>query len=67
MALASKSDNHDEGENLQTTQLADKMEASKESNIVDFEGPDDPDNPFNWPKSHKVMSIVTIAFLTFLS
>lgn len=34
---------------------------------VDWDGPDDPQNPLNWPRSKKVAHIVMISSLTFVT
>ncbi|KAL3707061.1 hypothetical protein TMatcc_008074 [Talaromyces marneffei ATCC 18224] len=36
-------------------------------NLVDWDGPDDPENPFNWPASRKAMMTTSIALITFLT
>ncbi|KAJ5092024.1 hypothetical protein NUU61_006894 [Penicillium alfredii] len=36
-------------------------------NIVDFDGPDDPENPLNWTKKKKVTATVSIALITLLT
>lgn len=36
-------------------------------NIVWWDGPDDPANPFNWPSWRKVMNCVFISMLTFIT
>ncbi|PGH26449.1 hypothetical protein AJ80_01948 [Polytolypa hystricis UAMH7299] len=36
-------------------------------NIVDWDGPDDPMNPMNWPLSKKITIVGSIAFITFLT
>jgi hypothetical protein len=35
--------------------------------VVDFDGPDDPENPTNWPLSKKTISIIMVTFMTLLS
>lgn len=35
--------------------------------IVDWEGPQDPENPLNWSVTRKVIIIGNISFITFLS
>ncbi|KAL9094175.1 MAG: hypothetical protein Q9165_003590 [Trypethelium subeluteriae] len=39
--------------------------ASPPSNIVDWDGPDDPENPMSWPMSHRWLQVGIIAVLTF--
>ncbi|PGH34121.1 hypothetical protein GX50_03084 [[Emmonsia] crescens] len=38
-----------------------------DSNSVDWDGPDDPMNPYNWPTTKKVAIVVGIALITFLT
>jgi hypothetical protein len=38
----------------------------QDPNIVDWEGPDDPENPLNWSASKKWSNIAMLSFLTFL-
>ena len=35
--------------------------------IVDWEGPDDPENPMNWPTRIKITAISIVSILSFLS
>lgn len=39
----------------------------KDPNIVDWDGPDDPENPMNWSRRKKITAIVIVAVLAFLS
>lgn len=41
--------------------------SSKDSNIVDWDGPDDPQNPLNWSTSRKVAALGTVSLITVLS
>lgn len=41
--------------------------ASKDPNIVDFEGPDDAENPMNWSTGKKTIQIVIVTTMTLLS
>lgn len=36
-------------------------------NIVDFDGPDDPDNPLNWSTTRKMTSILIVSLTALLS
>lgn len=38
-----------------------------DSNIVDWDGPDDPTNPMNWSSSKKVVAIGIVSLITMLS
>ena len=42
-------------------------EGQQGSNIVDFDGPTDPENPLNWPTSRKATSIVIVSLTALLS
>ena len=57
-----------EGENVSTntSSAADvEVEVEKSSQIVvDWDGDDDPENPYNWPTYQKVLFILEICFLT---
>ncbi|KAL3447437.1 major facilitator superfamily domain-containing protein [Aspergillus insuetus] len=44
-----------------------KHAMTHDPNLVDFDGPDDPENPFNWPTWKKGRQLVLMAFNTFLS
>ncbi|KAG7039259.1 fluconazole resistance protein [Colletotrichum scovillei] len=37
------------------------------SNLVDWDGPDDPENPMNWSKSQKALFITTLGYISTLS
>lgn len=39
----------------------------RDPNIVDWDGPDDPENPLNWTTKRKVTATVSIALITFLT
>jgi len=41
--------------------------ASENPDIIDWDGPDDPANPMNWPFSKKFAAIGTVSFITLLS
>jgi hypothetical protein len=42
-------------------------ERQSNPNIVNWDGPDDPENPMNWPLSKKAGAICIISLITFLS
>lgn len=44
-----------------------KDESSRDPNIVDWDGPNDPENPLNWTKKQKISATVSIALITFLT
>lgn len=45
----------------------DAQEVPKDPNLVDFDGPDDPENPFNWPKWKMGRQLILMAFNTFIT
>jgi len=51
--------------NATATEL--KPESIHDPNIVDWDGPDDPENPLNWTKRKKVNATVSIALITLLT
>ncbi|RSL57620.1 hypothetical protein CEP54_008227 [Fusarium duplospermum] len=40
--------------------------SDSQSNAVDWDGPDDPEHPFNWPKKQKVIHIGLVTFINFV-
>ncbi|PWY82928.1 MFS general substrate transporter [Aspergillus heteromorphus CBS 117.55] len=42
-------------------------EKTKDPNIVDFDGPNDPENPMNWSATKKTMTIAIVSVMTMLS
>ncbi|KAF6806648.1 transporter C1529.01-like protein 3 [Colletotrichum sojae] len=42
-------------------------EADRDPNVVDWDGPDDPQNPKNWPSSKKWFNIATISMMTLVT
>jgi hypothetical protein len=43
------------------------VDGPRDPNIVDWDGPDDPENPLNWTKKRKVSATVSIALITLLT
>ena len=41
--------------------------STKDPKVVDWDGPDDPENPMNWPTSKKVTAIGLVSLITVLS
>ncbi|KAI7976211.1 hypothetical protein EIK77_010684 [Talaromyces pinophilus] len=39
----------------------------RDPNLVDWDGPDDPENPLNWTTGRKAMMTTSIALITFLT
>lgn len=49
------------------SQATKTTEEPHDPNVVDWDGPDDPENPMNWPQHKKVLNIVLISLFTFLT
>lgn len=52
------------------TTVSEKQETEttiRDPDIVDWEGPDDPENPMNWPLKKKVVATATISLITLLT
>lgn len=43
------------------------MKVEVHSAVVDWDGPDDPARPINWPRKKKWLNIFSVSFLTFLT
>ncbi|KAG9793386.1 Efflux pump vrtL [Exophiala dermatitidis] len=50
-----------------TLEGADDKEATKDPNLVTWDGPDDPENPKNWPSKTKWSFTVAVSVFTFIS
>ena len=50
-------------------QLSDNKETEQEAdtNIVDWDGPDDPRNPMNWPKRARITCVALTSAVTFIT
>lgn len=48
-------------------QTAEPTVEVKDPNLVDYDGPDDTENPFNWPTWKKGRQLVLMAFNTFIT
>jgi hypothetical protein len=42
-------------------------EIEQDQNVVDWDGPDDPENPLNWSSGKKWANIVTISSITLIT
>ncbi|KAF6811208.1 polyamine transporter 3 [Colletotrichum sojae] len=48
--------------------MAPNVEANREDfEVVDWDGPDDPENPMNWPESRKWVNLALMSVLTIIS
>ncbi len=45
------------------TDLSNPIEL-KDPNVVDWDGPDDPENPLNWPASRKNIHVAIVSVFT---
>lgn len=48
-------------------QATEVVDASDDENVIWWDGPDDPKNPFNWPTWRKVLTVVLVSALTFVT
>jgi hypothetical protein len=55
------------GHNNEPLQAASKPHLGDAHNTIDWDGPEDPQNPMNWSSAKKVTNIGTISVLAFLS
>ena len=44
-----------------------KEENPRDPSIVDWDGPNDPENPLNWPTAKKLATLSMVSIITFLS
>lgn len=42
-------------------------EQNQDPNIVDWDGPDDPENPMNWPEKKKWLNVAVLSILTIIT
>ncbi|OLN96948.1 putative transporter C1529.01-like protein 10 [Colletotrichum chlorophyti] len=52
---------------ISTPELPDDVDSSEDENVVWWDGPDDPANPYNWPTWRKVMNCFLISAMTFVT
>ncbi len=45
----------------------DAMKDKEESDTLDWDGPDDPENPMNWPNYKRRMQVICIAVITLVA
>lgn len=48
-----------------STSVDSQVLQSTDPNIVDWDGPDDPENPMNWSSGKKTGAVIVIAAITF--
>ena len=47
--------------------VSERDENHEDPNIVDWDGPNDPENPLNWPESRKTINLLLLSVLTIIS
>lgn len=52
---------------LETGDPSVTSDSQPDSNIVDWDGPDDPANPQNWSKWKKTMTVILVSAITFVT
>ena len=61
-------DVNDSALDIATHDIATRDEkALQDPNIVDWDGPDDPENPLNWASSKKLAAMTIVSLVTMLS
>lgn len=53
----SEDDHHDQ-QSSEPDQTAIEQEAKEKDNVVDWDGPDDPQNPRNWPTWKRMTQVI---------
>lgn len=53
--------------NEKMSHIEEKAVEPRDPNLVDWDGPDDPENPLNWTTGRKAMMTTSIALITFLT
>jgi DHA1 family multidrug resistance protein-like MFS transporter len=52
-------------DNERAEQLRRKESKQKDPNLIEWDGPDDPENPMNWPSSKKWIVTIALGMMTF--
>lgn len=60
------SDSSERASDREKTEVKSEVQ-QQDPNIVDWDGPDDPENPLNWSTSRKTASIVIVSLTALLS
>lgn len=47
--------------------VIEEVETERDPNIVDWDGPDDPENPMNWPEKKKWLNVAVLSILTIIT
>ncbi|KAJ2898785.1 MFS transporter prlG [Zalerion maritima] len=61
---ASRQDESDTSGTTTTTTAGNATTAKEDPNILDWDGPDDPQNPMNWPRYQRVGHVVLVSAIT---
>ncbi|KAJ5375921.1 hypothetical protein N7509_012807 [Penicillium cosmopolitanum] len=56
-----------ESPEIQKSKSARSTRSRQDAKLVDWDGPDDPENPKNWPNKKKWAATITVSFFTFIS
>jgi hypothetical protein len=56
-----------EGESATASDRSQSSRNPKDYNIIDWEGPNDPDKPVNWSRRRQYTNIIFISILTLLT
>ncbi|KAL1966058.1 hypothetical protein VTN77DRAFT_4806 [Rasamsonia byssochlamydoides] len=68
VAVDEKTGYREEGDDVERGSTpADDKSSPRDPNIVDWDGPDDPMNPMNWPFRKKFIATATISIITLLT
>ncbi|KAL9109983.1 MAG: hypothetical protein Q9227_005506 [Pyrenula ochraceoflavens] len=65
--LSSRADCEKQSLNESSVNAVINDESPQDPNLVDWEGPDDPENPMNWSTAKKVVAIGIVSLITVLS
>jgi len=52
-------------DNRKVEESKNKEQEAKDPNLIEWNGPDDPENPLNWPNGKKWRVTMALAFMTF--
>lgn len=53
--------------NPHSTSITGERTAPNDLDVVDWDGPDDPANPMNWPTSKKIITAALVSMITFVT
>lgn len=64
---STRGSNADAPGDVEKTAAAEAGTEVEDENVVWWDGPDDPENPFNWPTPKKVMTCALVSLFTFVT